>query len=62
MEDALCETTVLRQVSELSLECIPNETIILNFRRLLEKYELAVGPFATGRKSWLFSDILKGAT
>ncbi|MDP0941538.1 hypothetical protein Q6253_30355, partial [Klebsiella quasipneumoniae] len=32
--------------SELSLERIPDETTILNFRRLLEKHELAAGILA----------------
>lgn len=41
IEKALYETTVLRQFTGLSLECIPDETTILNFRRLLEKHELA---------------------
>ncbi|WP_369426379.1 IS5 family transposase [Stutzerimonas zhaodongensis] len=43
MEEALSETTILRQFAGLSLERIPDETTILNFRRLLEKYELAAG-------------------
>ncbi|MCF5710119.1 IS5/IS1182 family transposase, partial [Pseudomonas syringae] len=43
MEEALYETTILRQFSGLSLERIPDETTILNFRRLLEKHELANG-------------------
>ena len=43
MEEALYETTLLRQFAGLSLERIPDETTILNFRRLLEKHELAVG-------------------
>ena len=46
MEEALCETTILRQFSGLSLERIPDETTILNFRRLLEKHELASGILA----------------
>ncbi|MGE1527037.1 IS5 family transposase [Pseudomonas putida] len=46
MEDALYETTILRQFSGLSLERIPDETTILNFRRLLEKHELASGILA----------------
>ncbi|MCR8721557.1 IS5 family transposase, partial [Pseudomonas syringae] len=41
MEEALYETTILRQFAGLSLDRIPDETTILNFRRLLEKYELA---------------------
>jgi len=35
MEEALYETTILRQFAGLSLERIPDETTILNFRRLL---------------------------
>jgi len=33
----------LRQFSGLRLERIPDETTLLNFRRLLEKHELAAG-------------------
>ena len=33
MEEALYETTILRQFAGLSLERIPDETTILNFRR-----------------------------
>jgi IS5 family transposase len=43
MEEALYETTILRQFSGLHLDRIPDETTILNFRRLLEKHELAGG-------------------
>jgi IS5 family transposase len=43
MEEALYETTILRQFAGLSLKRIPDETTILNFRRLLEKHELAAG-------------------
>ena len=43
MEEALYETTIMRQFAGLSLERIPDETTILNFRRLLEKHELAAG-------------------
>ena len=46
MEEALYETTILRQFAGLSLERIPDETTILNFRRLLERHELAVGILA----------------
>jgi IS5 family transposase len=46
MEEALYETTILRQSARLSLEHIPDETTILNFRRLLEKHELAAGTLA----------------
>ena len=43
MEESLYETTILRQFAGLGLERIPDETTILNFRRLLEKHDLAVG-------------------
>lgn len=43
MEEALYKTTILRQLAGLSMERIPDETTILNFRRLLEKHELAAG-------------------
>jgi len=46
MEEALYETTILRQFAGLSLERIPDETTILNFRRLLEKHELVAGILA----------------
>lgn len=46
MEEALYETTILRQFAGLSLERIPDETTILNLRRLLEKHELATGILA----------------
>ncbi len=35
MDKALHETTLLRQFAGLGLERIPDETAILNFRRLL---------------------------
>lgn len=44
-EEALYETTISRQFSSLSLERIPDETTRLNFRRLLERHELAAGIF-----------------
>ena len=43
MEQALHETTILCQFAELSMERIPDETTIFNFRRLLGKHELAAG-------------------
>jgi IS5 family transposase len=46
MEEALYETTIVRQFAGLNLERIPDETTILNFRRLLEKHELATGILA----------------
>ena len=42
MEEALYDTAVLRRFAGLSgLDDIPDETTILNFRRLLETHELA---------------------
>ena len=41
MEESLYETTILRQFAGLHLDRIPDETTILNFRRLLEKHVLA---------------------
>ena len=42
MEEALYDTAVLRRFARLSgLDTIPDETTILNFRRLLETHELA---------------------
>jgi IS5 family transposase len=46
MEEALYETTILCQFAGLNLDRIPDETTILNFRRLLEKHELAGGMLA----------------
>ncbi|VXC42163.1 hypothetical protein PSEUDO8Z_100433 [Pseudomonas sp. 8Z] len=43
MEEALYETMILRQFAGLSLDRIPDETTILNFRHLLERHDLAVG-------------------
>ncbi len=43
MEEALYETTILRQFSGLHWDRVPDETTILNFRCLLEKHELAGG-------------------
>ncbi|WP_254656924.1 transposase [Pseudomonas lundensis] len=45
MEESRYETTILRQFAGLNLDRIPDETTILNFRRLLEKHELAGGIF-----------------
>ena len=36
MEESLYETTILRHFAGLNLDRIPDETTILNFRRLLE--------------------------
>ena len=41
MEEALYEVTILRHFAGLHLGRIPDETTILNFRRLLERHELA---------------------
>lgn len=46
MVEAPYKTTILRQFAGLSLERIPDETTIHNFRRLLEKHELAAGILA----------------
>ncbi|AZC90143.1 Mobile element protein [Pseudomonas chlororaphis subsp. piscium] len=43
MEESLYETTILRQFAGLHMDRIPDETTTLNFRRLLEKHELAGG-------------------
>jgi len=43
MEEALYETTILRQFSGLSLVRISYETTTLNLRRLPEKHDLATG-------------------
>ena len=43
MEESRYETTILRQFAGLNLDRIPDETTILNFRRLLEKHEWAGG-------------------
>ena len=40
MEESLYETTILRQFAGLHLDRIPDETTILNFRRLLERHGL----------------------
>ncbi len=42
MEEALYDTAVMRRFARLSgLDTIPDETTILNFRRLLETHDLA---------------------
>jgi IS5 family transposase len=42
MEEALYDTPVMRRFSQLGgLDVIPDETTILNFRRLLERHDLA---------------------
>lgn len=42
MKEGLCDTPVMRQFTQLDgLEEIPDETTIPNFRRLLEKHQLA---------------------
>lgn len=43
MEEALYETTTMRQFAGLSLDRIPGETTILNFRRLLENTNWQAG-------------------
>ena len=47
MEDALYETTPLRQFAHLSLDKpIPDESTIMNFRHLLERHQLGEALFA----------------
>ncbi|MNE78231.1 hypothetical protein D3C81_1934610 [compost metagenome] len=41
MQEALYETTILRQFAGLSVERFADGTTFLNFRCLLEKHELA---------------------
>ncbi len=42
MEEALCDTPVMRRFAQLGgRDAIPDETTILNFRRLLETHELS---------------------
>ncbi|KAA8554018.1 hypothetical protein FX983_02818 [Pseudomonas frederiksbergensis] len=43
MEEALYETTILLLFTGLNLRRIPDEITLLNFRRFLEKHELAAG-------------------
>lgn len=45
MEEALYETTILRHFAGLQLDRIPDETTILNFRRLLERHSLSTALF-----------------
>lgn len=46
MEEAVRDTPVMRQFTKLGvLEEIPDEAIILNFRRLLKKHRLAAAMF-----------------
>ena len=45
MEEALYETTLLRQFAGLNLDRVPDETTILNFRRLLERHGIAAALF-----------------
>ncbi len=44
MEEALYETTILRQVAGLGLERIRDETTILNFRRLWKNTNWLLAP------------------
>jgi IS5 family transposase len=41
MEEALYEISSMRKFARLTLQAIPDETTILNFRRLIETHELA---------------------
>lgn len=40
MEDTLFEIESMRNFSGLKLDCLPDETTILNFRHFLEQHEL----------------------
>lgn len=68
IEEALYEMTILRQFSGLSLERIPDETTFLNFRRLLEKHELAtrilgvINGYLGNRGLWLRQGSIVEAT
>ncbi|XBV12571.1 IS5 family transposase, partial [Chromobacterium phragmitis] len=46
MEESLYEIASMRQFAGLSLDAIPDETILLNFRHLLEKHQLTHALFA----------------
>jgi IS5 family transposase len=51
MEDALYDMPALRQFAGLSsLDAIPDETTILNFRHLIEEYDLAPEIFGSVRR------------
>lgn len=52
MEEALYETTILRQFAGLSLERIPDETTILNFRRLLENTSWRQESWPSSMATW----------
>ena len=45
MEDSLCEITAMRFFAEISINQIPDESTILRFRHLLEKYQLTQAIF-----------------
>ncbi|XBV16806.1 Transposase InsH [Pseudomonas putida] len=48
MEESLYEITLTRQFARLTLSApIPEDTTIMNFRRLLEKHQLAAGILET---------------
>ncbi len=44
IKEALYETTILRQFAGLSLERIPDETTIFNFRHPLQKRMRSIDP------------------
>lgn len=52
MEESLYETTILRQFAGLHLDRIPDETTILNFRRLLENMSWPVGFCRSSTAIW----------
>ena len=53
MEEALYETTILRQFSGLHLDRIPDETTILNFRSLLENTSWWAGFYRSSTVIWV---------
>jgi IS5 family transposase len=52
MEESLYETTILRQFAGLHLDRIPDETTILNFRRLLENMSWLPGFCRSSMAIW----------
>ncbi len=53
IEGALYETTILCRFAGLKLERISGETMLLNFRRLLERHEPAAGILAVKKTTWM---------
>ena len=52
MEESRYETTILRQFAGLNLDRIPDETTILNFRRLLKNMNWRAGFFRSSTVIW----------